>query len=114
MARLGRSNTSRARAPDGVFLKLIHSARVAATNTPAPRASQAPRMKVSSTAFVFQAAKNAMLAAMIGGRKSAPRPDARRAAVQDHVSRDNAEAAQLAAMARTIAGPAKTSSSTRL
>jgi len=71
-------------------------------------------MNVSTTALAFHAEKNAMPAAMIGGRKTAPRPDARNASVQDHVSRENADADQLAAMASTMAGPAKTSSSTML
>jgi hypothetical protein len=71
-------------------------------------------MNVSSTALVFHAEKNAMPAAMIGGRKTAPMPEARNASVQDHVSREKAAADQLAAMASTMAGPAKTNSSTML
>ena len=114
VARLGRSSTRRARASGGIFLKLFHSARVAATSTPVASASQAPRMNVSRTALVFHAAKNAMLAAMIGGRKTEPRPDARNALVHVQVSREKAAADQLAAMASTIAGPVKTSSSTTL
>ena len=71
-------------------------------------------MNVSTTALVFHAEKKAMPAAMIGGRKTAPRPEARSASLQDHVSRENAEAAQFAAMASTMPGPAKTSNSTIL
>ena len=71
-------------------------------------------MNVSSTALSFHAEKNAMPAAITGGSKIAPSSAARKAPVQFQVSRRNAAAAQLPATASTMAGPAKTSSSTKL
>ena len=71
-------------------------------------------MNVSSTALSFHAEKNAIAAAITGGSRTAPSTAARKALVQLQVSRRNAAAAQLPATASTMAGPAKTSSSTKL
>ena len=67
---------------------------------------------MSRTALSFQAEKNAMPAAIAGGSSTAPSEAARSALVQFHVSRRKTAAAQLAATASTMAGPAKTTSST--
>ncbi|HTI62495.1 MAG TPA: hypothetical protein VL524_03230 [Gemmatimonadaceae bacterium] len=67
---------------------------------------------MSSTAVSFHAEKNAIDAAITGGSRRAPSPAARMPLVQRHSSRRNAAAAQFAASASTMAGPANTSNST--
>ena len=89
-----------------------HSARTAATSTPAPSAIHAATTKVSRTALPFHAEKNAMAAAIRGGSSAAPSRAARVARAQLHTSRRNVHAAQLAAIASTTAGPANANSST--
>jgi hypothetical protein len=68
-------------------------------------------MNVSTTESAFHAEKNAMLAAMMGGSKIAPRTAARREPPQVHASRRNAAPIQLPATASTMAGPVNTNSS---
>ena len=85
---------------------------MAATSTPAPSASHAATRNVTRTALPFHAEKNAMPAAMTGGSMTAPMAAARAARAHVQASRRKAHDAQLAAIARTIAGPLNTNSST--
>ena len=71
-------------------------------------------MKVSRIAFPLIAEKKAMPNATIGGRTVAPIAADLSAEVHFHSSRLNMRAAQLAAIASTIPGPANTNSSVML
>lgn len=68
-------------------------------------------MNVTTTELAFHAEKNAMLAAITGGNRTAPTMAARSEPTQFHAPRRNTAAVQFPATASTMAGPVNTNSS---